>query len=730
MADDQAETGRRCVMDRQGFFTLHRIMESFSAPINEEQAWAMCYQLVKHLKSQWKQDPSNCWCVAGPEAVNVGHDGSVEIIKSSESQKAPSEHHLVESVGVMIFNALDYGLDGNEERSLSQPLEELISQMTCRDDSLSKSWHDDEGIEHDASDHDESDVHTSASLDDVIRICSMHLSSPTEEDAGSHYKAVCRALVAESVELSTFLAKVKSGTSVLHQMSKETDLDDSCLEEICIKDWAVLWMQVIRSLREGVKLKKVSFDNDDRKPIEYSLTPYEMLMDDIRSRRYKLREVSTTHPIPPNVTKDAHSLILEFIRSRPPLSPVSKRNLPPPPSAPTSPYDALMKSIKEEHHLRPVTPPPSSDYLTVETSRTRLLEGDPTPQVTRRRIKADLSLLLPDNLDDDDDIPLIGDDKSPAQPWQQAVAHDLATQESVTPPERRHSISVCESPTKSQPNSGRSSASSDNSEEGDTIAALSSSQWHSHFESLSLTMEEVMHIRSVLTKAQLETLLTNRKLYNDLSRGKVCFVCKKVRFSFLGQWGTTCKLCQRNVCGKCCKKMQVPTEHFGRIPVYALGPDTISGSSSGSSSGEDSPVKGYTNTNPFNFGINSVGSAPNSPSATRRSRRDQAANKHSKCLNGNANHVTRIGTSEARRRITMRRSKTTVKEPVASILKGPILNICRECKSMIVHIIKASNATLSSSKAISPFSAEKKRRMVTRQQSLSPNLRLNIKPIY
>ena len=47
-----------------------------------------------------------------------------------------------------------------------------------------------------------------------------------------------------------------------------------------------------------------------------------MLMDDIRSKRYKLRQVMIDGAIPPKVKKDAHDVILDFIRSRPPLRPV------------------------------------------------------------------------------------------------------------------------------------------------------------------------------------------------------------------------------------------------------------------------------------------------------------------------------------------------------------------------------------------------------------------------
>lgn len=82
---------------------------------------------------------------------------------------------------------------------------------------------------------------------------------------------------------------------------------------------AKLWVQVIRQLRNGVKLKASGVGESVRKPIEYELTPYEMMMDDIRSRRYKLRQVMVDGTIPPRVKKDAHAVILEFIRSRPPL---------------------------------------------------------------------------------------------------------------------------------------------------------------------------------------------------------------------------------------------------------------------------------------------------------------------------------------------------------------------------------------------------------------------------
>ncbi len=79
-------------------------------------------------------------------------------------------------------------------------------------------------------------------------------------------------------------------------------------------------MQCMQDLRNGVKLKKTNYT---KTPVEYELTPYEMLMDDIRSKRYKLNRVAVDGELPPKVRKDAHDIILDFIRSRPPLRPVS-----------------------------------------------------------------------------------------------------------------------------------------------------------------------------------------------------------------------------------------------------------------------------------------------------------------------------------------------------------------------------------------------------------------------
>lgn len=94
-------------------------------------------------------------------------------------------------------------------------------------------------------------------------------------------------------------------------------------------------------------------------------------------------------------------------------------------------------------------------------------------------------------------------------------------------------------------------------------------------EKLSLTLEEIVHIRSVMTKAELEGLPVGIHVKEDVERKKVCFLCLRTRFSIFGQWGMLCKLCNRTVCSKCYSKMRIPTEHFRNVPVVLLSPSLM-----------------------------------------------------------------------------------------------------------------------------------------------------------
>lgn len=105
----------------------------------------------------------------------------------------------------------------------------------------------------------------------------------------------------------------------------------------------------------------------------------------------------------------------------------------------------------------------------------------------------------------------------------------------------------------------------------DDEAFLSASlQEFSHpVESLALTVDEVINVRRVLVKAEMEKFLQSKELYNNLRRGKVCgrssdellrqdtpthlsvcfqvCCCCKVKFP-LFSWPSTCLLCRRYLC--------------------------------------------------------------------------------------------------------------------------------------------------------------------------------------
>lgn len=91
-------------------------------------------------------------------------------------------------------------------------------------------------------------------------------------------------------------------------------------------------------------------------------------------------------------------------------------------------------------------------------------------------------------------------------------------------------------------------------------------------ERLSLTLEEIVHIRSVMTKAELDCLPVGIHIKEDVEKRKLCFLCLRTKFGILGPRGVPCKLCQRTVCAKCYSKMRIPTEHFSNVPVLLLSP--------------------------------------------------------------------------------------------------------------------------------------------------------------
>ncbi|XP_062342949.1 protein spire homolog 1 [Osmerus eperlanus] len=637
--------------------SLEEILTLYSQPINEEQAWAVCYQCCQTLAQKHRNSKSTGASVEdcvrrieGPGDVRIRRDGTVKLHYLDSTDKyrsASTSEEVIESLGIMIYKALDYGLKENEERELSPPLEQLIDTMTnmteaegdlCPDEGYEATEEEDEGEEN------PSVTCNVKGLRDIITLCSSHLPSPT--DAPSHYQAVCRALYTETRELRTFLEKIKSAKENLRKMEGETHGEPvKDLNELQNADWARFWVQVMRDLRHGVKLKKVQERQYNPLAIEFQFTPYEMLMDDIRSQRYKLRKVLVNGDLPPRLKKSAHEVILDFIRSRPPLKPVASRKLKPHPPRPRSLHERLLEDIKAERKLRPVSPDMirrsrlvirpltmsisfdssgagksistpqdlfrSSDMNVHDAPRklavsTLALANGATPTHTpgssglplsqRKRLLKAPTLAELDSSDSDESSSHQSASSSSVSPdsliGKKAPPRFLPMSRSFTPqtdkrrsPQRRHSIEE-EAPIGMRPivassrQSSKSLVAADGSAHGEEFCYP--------VECLTLTVEEVMHIRQVLVKAELEKFQQYKDVYNALKKGKLCFSCRTKRFS-LFTWSYTCQFCKRPVCSQCCKKMRLPSKPYANLPIYSLGPSTPAKEEAGTTAASAQP---------------------------------------------------------------------------------------------------------------------------------------------
>nr|CAD7264477.1 unnamed protein product [Timema shepardi] len=330
------------------------------------------------------------------------------------------------------------------------------------------------------------------------------------------------------------------------------------------------------------------------------------------------------------------------------------------------------------------------------------------------------------------------------------MAYDLATQcPTRRASMRRHTVvaaSAIEMGTQSLPHSrpqsrgptpSSASSETDSGNLGCTLPEMSwsrtslqdellhSKNWQQAMECLSLTLEEIVHIRSVLTKAELESLPVEGHVKEDVEKKKVCFLCLKTRFGLFGPKGQECKLCKRTVCTKCSSKMRIPTEHFSRVPVFALSP--------GLSSPEEESKESFPRSLMNRLMVpemvrNTVGSAPSSPnlqrgesvSAPGSGMGSSMADSMEGPISLPAMSPASTTTSERRyildssnyqedtywyqqglvllivnyRRARLNRSQTVGRPEIKKEkLKGLQMVVCHDCKMMVIQIIKTSRTS-------------------------------------
>uniref|UniRef100_A0A8C6C3J4 Spire type actin nucleation factor 2 n=2 Tax=Monodon monoceros TaxID=40151 RepID=A0A8C6C3J4_MONMO len=439
----------------------------------------------------------------------------------------------------------------------------------------------------------------------AMRLCAARLTEP--QGAQTHYQAVCRALFVETLELRAFLARVREAKEMLQKLREDEPQSEKPLMELDSlgrTDWARLWVQLMRELRHGVKLKKVQEQEFNSLPTEFQLTPFEMLMQDIRARNYKLRKVMVNGDIPPRVKKDAHELILDFIRSRPPLKQVSERRLRPLPQKQRTLHEKILEEIKQERRLRPVEDRHwdgrgfgslpcilnacSGDVKSTSCINLSITDAGSSAQRPRPRV-----LLKAPTLAEMEEMNISEEEESPCgevtlRRDRSFSEHDLAQLRSevtsgLQPPgglerARPRADSVQSwTPSAQEPGSvsiqsRHDPSSPPRSDLGSVEDRPGASEWleFSHpVESLALTVEEVMDVRRVLVKAEMEKFLQNKELFSSLKKGKICCCCR-TKFP-LFSWPSTCLFCKRAVCSSCSIKVKMPSKKFAHIPVYTLG---------------------------------------------------------------------------------------------------------------------------------------------------------------
>ncbi|KFQ93334.1 Protein spire 2, partial [Nipponia nippon] len=529
-----------------------------------------------------------------------------------------AEAQMVQSLGFAIYRALDWGLDENEERELSPRLEQLIDLMTNSDSEDSGCGTADEGYEGQEEEEEGGGGPPRAvrTFGQAMRCCAARLADPTEAQA--HYQAVCRALFAETVELKAFLAKIRDAKEVSAGAQRHG-------WHHCLAGGTTHGPKMLGRARCSPLPAPAGAAGAGVWPYTLSRGAL-LLMQDIRARNYKLRKVMVDGDIPPRVKKDAHELILDFIRSRPPLKQASERRLRPLPQKQRTLHEKILEEIRQERKLRPVEVPyrgqkgysslpciphacsgrlASSSCLELSRSPASTVPARPRPRVLLKAptlaemeemnvsearegtwwevpLKRDRSFSeqdlaqLQSQLGGGQAVPQEPEPLQPEPRPRSGGAPGSGALPAGSVPASCHPL-----PDSSAPPRAALGAVEERPEDGSGAAPGTSSKhlWleFSHpVESLALTVEEMINVRRVLVKAEMEKFLQSKELYSSLRKGKVCCCCR-AKFP-LFSWPAACLFCKRSVCSSCSLKMKMPSKKLAHIPVYALGFESLPGS--------------------------------------------------------------------------------------------------------------------------------------------------------
>ncbi|XP_063177467.1 LOW QUALITY PROTEIN: protein spire homolog 1-like [Chroicocephalus ridibundus] len=451
-----------------------------------------------------------------------------------------SEDKLLEFLGVVIYEALDWGIDSQVERELSDPLEKLLCLMLKLDDEAMK---------------------PAVTLQDVIKACEEHSSRPSE--ATNHYEVTCSSLFTEYMELQKLVTIIQTSKESLRKMDVEDLVENPLQKEE--KHWASLWPSVIQELQNGVRLRKATERPQHHMPPKESVrSPYELLLDDIQHKRYTLRKViiEQNHKIPEAdvaVLKPCLKPVLERkLKEHVPWEASCQEQL----MAETEQPQKLWSSPAREYGSRPketlVTPnialkSPSNSFLTLQDPSTKF-----------KNVNATTEQLGPVQ----ETTP-----KLPSSTWL------ASTRSSVVSCNSTGLAANCTCPPMSAPtlgdikpngflNTGQQqlppyrgrSKSLERDLQSKELDCPFSTKWPSP------TIAELIETRYAMMVLEGQGFF-HRDSDGVFPRAKICFSCHKQMFL---KWPYSCYLCSSVVCCDCCIKMSMPFRTCIHLPLHFL----------------------------------------------------------------------------------------------------------------------------------------------------------------
>ncbi|XDV45438.1 hypothetical protein PO909_013540 [Leuciscus waleckii] len=293
-------TGQMCSYDQMSLGEMLQIQDH---AVSEEQAWALCFQLSSVLSQEPRQQGSMRRTLVPAETaggVLFSRDGSVSLRPSAggagDSFVIETEEQAVEFVGRLVYLSLDWGLETQVERELSETLEILLCQMTKVNLSISA----------------DRSCRPVCTISDVIQVCKERLYDPSQ--AVKHYRSVCSSLFSHTVKLCQYLQIVQQSRESLQKLFES----ETQLVARVTTYWMCTWKDLVDELSRGVVLRPLA-ETLTKCPLLAETPPFNQFLRDIQCRRYTLRKVQDVGE--GQRKPDTHQTLLEFIRLRPKLRP-------------------------------------------------------------------------------------------------------------------------------------------------------------------------------------------------------------------------------------------------------------------------------------------------------------------------------------------------------------------------------------------------------------------------